>query len=237
MGFIYLILNQINGKYYIGSTTNWKKRKRSHFKQLRKGIHHSLYLQRAFNKYGENNFIFILIETCYFNPQIREQGLLDSLNIANDSYNISLAASGGNTFSNNPNKEIIRKKLIENLRPCWANSLHLFASDNPNWKGGKNKCKCCKEISKNAFTCSKCRDRTKACNPFFGKKHSQKTKDNLSKIKLGSLNLAQSKEISVNGIVYKSLSEASNALRIHITTLSYRARSTNPKFSNIFYVS
>lgn len=36
----------------------------SHFNSLRKGIHHNLYLQRSWNKYGEENFIFEILEKC-----------------------------------------------------------------------------------------------------------------------------------------------------------------------------
>lgn len=53
---IYKISNIVNGKFYIGSTNDYERRHQEHLRQLKLGIHHNLYLQRAFNKYGEANF-------------------------------------------------------------------------------------------------------------------------------------------------------------------------------------
>jgi group I intron endonuclease len=56
---IYNIVNRLNGKFYIGSTENLRRRISRHLLLLRKGTHHSRYLQNAWNKYGEDNFEFI----------------------------------------------------------------------------------------------------------------------------------------------------------------------------------
>lgn len=64
MGFIYQILNAANEKRYIGRTTNLKSRKNQHFTALRKGKHHSNHLQYAWNKYGEDSFLFEILEEC-----------------------------------------------------------------------------------------------------------------------------------------------------------------------------
>ena len=61
--FIYKIINTVNGKFYVGSTTNTRERFRVHRKRLRKGNHHAKHLQAAWNKYGENAFVFVVIET------------------------------------------------------------------------------------------------------------------------------------------------------------------------------
>lgn len=67
MGCIYQITNLINNKIYIGST--WKElrhRKSEHLAYLRKGNHYNTYLQNAWNKYGECNFQFLVIEEHVF---------------------------------------------------------------------------------------------------------------------------------------------------------------------------
>lgn len=87
---IYLILNKINLHIYIGSAVKFRKRKAIHLHALRKGTHHSYYLQRSWNNYGESNFEFIILEPC--NPEnilSREQHYIDALN---PEYNICRVA-------------------------------------------------------------------------------------------------------------------------------------------------
>ena len=59
---IYKIVNLVNDKFYVGSTTNQKERFRAHRKQLRKNRHHCPHLQSAWNKYGEEKFDFRVVE-------------------------------------------------------------------------------------------------------------------------------------------------------------------------------
>ncbi len=59
---IYGIKNKVNSKYYIGQTINLPGRKSRHIRLLRKNEHHSKYLQNSWNKYGEENFTFEIIE-------------------------------------------------------------------------------------------------------------------------------------------------------------------------------
>lgn len=59
---IYLIVNCINNKLYIGSSCNIKQRWFEHKNELRKNIHCNDRLQKAWNKYGEENFGFSILE-------------------------------------------------------------------------------------------------------------------------------------------------------------------------------
>lgn len=62
-GTIYKIENLVNGKVYIGQTAmKAKYRKTTHFNALEGNRHPNKHLQRAWNKYGEENFIFKIIE-------------------------------------------------------------------------------------------------------------------------------------------------------------------------------
>lgn len=61
-GLIYRITCKTNGRCYVGSTTNLALRKRQHLHLLRAGRHHSLHLQRAFEKYGEVSIAWDVIE-------------------------------------------------------------------------------------------------------------------------------------------------------------------------------
>ena len=60
--FIYKIINNINGKFYVGSTTNTRERFRTHRNRLRKNRHHCKHLQASWNKHGEKAFVFVVVE-------------------------------------------------------------------------------------------------------------------------------------------------------------------------------
>jgi len=64
---IYGIFNLKNGKVYIGSTCRNKgfnKRWKEHKNDLRINKHHNPHLQKSYNKYGKDNFKFVIIERC-----------------------------------------------------------------------------------------------------------------------------------------------------------------------------
>lgn len=78
---IYRILNKINGNCYIGSSLNVEKRYKHHLSTLRHNSSRCSILQKAFNKYGEDNFEFQVILCC--KPEYRlyyEQQLIRELN-------------------------------------------------------------------------------------------------------------------------------------------------------------
>lgn len=92
---IYQIRNLINNKIYIGSSRNLSQREKAHFRQLELNKHHSIKLQRAYNKYGKNNFKFEIIELVNNIEELlnREQYWIDKLNAVNDGYNINKDAN------------------------------------------------------------------------------------------------------------------------------------------------
>jgi len=61
-GGIYTIMCLINGKIYVGRSVNWEKRLKGHKFILNKNQHLNQHLQSAWNKYGEENFTFELLE-------------------------------------------------------------------------------------------------------------------------------------------------------------------------------
>ncbi len=61
---IYAILNLINSKYYIGSAVDFDERFRLHLLELNRNNHHNRHLQKAWNKHGQANFKFVILEEC-----------------------------------------------------------------------------------------------------------------------------------------------------------------------------
>ena len=59
---IYKIINIVNNKFYVGSAVDLKRRKTRHFSELRTGKHNNRHLQAAWVKYGEQAFIFVVVE-------------------------------------------------------------------------------------------------------------------------------------------------------------------------------
>ena len=75
---IYLIRNIKNGHFYIGSTKAHFGRWYNHKRALRNNFHTNGRLQRAWNKYGSDSFIFEFVEEFKLEQlQIIEQHLLD----------------------------------------------------------------------------------------------------------------------------------------------------------------
>lgn len=59
---IYKILNKVNGKFYVGSSTNITKRWWTHKTELKSGKHCNIHLQSSWNLHGENSFEFSIVE-------------------------------------------------------------------------------------------------------------------------------------------------------------------------------
>jgi group I intron endonuclease len=75
---IYKITCVPTGKVYVGSAFDLARRQIEHRYHLKRGDHHCLYLQNAWNKHGADNFQFEIIEECSIELlQTREQFWLD----------------------------------------------------------------------------------------------------------------------------------------------------------------
>ena len=69
-----------DSRCYVGSTKNIRQRWNIHYRLLKRGAHHSPYLQSAWDKYGEDAFRIDLIQTCELEDLARiEQFWMDTL--------------------------------------------------------------------------------------------------------------------------------------------------------------
>lgn len=157
---IYKIINIINNKCYIGSAKNIVYRWRRHKQLLRKNVHHSILLQRAWNKHKSDNFRFEIVENTE-NLISREQYYLDLLH---PEYNIcKIAGKGGKLGIKNSEKEIERK------RRAW------IGENNPNF-GGLNET----HIANMKISLSKRGGNKGKNNPRYGCQLSDETKQKIA---------------------------------------------------------
>ena len=70
---VYIISNLINGLVYIGSSYYAKRRMGRHKWELKKNIHKNIHLQNSWNKHGENNFEFKILELCLEEDLIKKE--------------------------------------------------------------------------------------------------------------------------------------------------------------------
>jgi len=114
---VYKITNIINNKIYVGSS--WKciiKRWRCHKSNLKKNKHTNKHLQRSWNKHGEENFKFEVLEYCEpLKCMEIEQYYIDTLN---PEFNICKRVEGriGCKLSK---EQIERLRVINTGRPAW----------------------------------------------------------------------------------------------------------------------
>lgn len=63
---IYIIRNKVNRHKYIGESLDIHRRWQVHKRELRKGCHHCMRLQKEWNEYGEKAFKFSIVERFWF---------------------------------------------------------------------------------------------------------------------------------------------------------------------------
>ena len=107
---IYKTTNLINGKIYIGQDTH------NNPNYLGSGV----LLHLAIKKYGKENFKKEIIDTGYTQDDLNEKEkhwifFYQSTN-KKIGYNLAIGGRGGGYGMNNPNKEIIKKKISDSLK-------------------------------------------------------------------------------------------------------------------------
>lgn len=115
---IYKIEHIASGRVYVGSAVQLNLRWNNHRHYLRMGAHHSHYLQRAWNKYGEDAFSFSVLEYVD-DKQIliqMEQHWIDTLSAAiKPNFNLAhVAGSGLGRVDSEETKSQKRARALQN---------------------------------------------------------------------------------------------------------------------------
>lgn len=195
---IYSIRNKFNGKQYIGSSVNIRKRWNAHRKCLLGGTHHSTKLQRAWTKYGSDAFEWLVLE--YIEGPVdkqhvlsREQCWIDSQNSAAAGYNALLKA--GSPMGSKRTAET-RARMSEAAKKRGVlestKAAFLFAARNPTEETRRKM-----SASQKAKGIShEQRERMLAAlrnTPRQPYSHSQETKDKLARISTGKRHTPESR--------------------------------------------
>lgn len=110
---VYKIVSRKDGRVYIGSSQNIEYRWHRHKRALRADIHENIFLQRLWNRYGESEFDFVVIQECAADERLQlEQHYLD---VTDSKINIlSKSRIGGNRLGISHTEET-RAKLSRAL--------------------------------------------------------------------------------------------------------------------------
>jgi group I intron endonuclease len=138
---IYLFKNDINGLVYVGSSNKINHRKNQHISALRLKKHSNKKFQNAYDKYGEENFSFSILEECPKEILIeREQFWIDFYESfkPKKGYNLNSKAERG-VFS-----EESKRKISENHKRYWKGKTFsiehrnkMSKNNSKFWKGLK----------------------------------------------------------------------------------------------------
>lgn len=128
---IYYILCLCSDRAYVGSSKNIERRFDRHKYELNNNSHHNIFLQRAWNKYGPEQFKFLIIEECYDDIFELEQEYLN--NIPDGYYNIGKSASGGDNISRHPNRE----DIVARIRASLNEKISLMTEEERREKWGR----------------------------------------------------------------------------------------------------
>jgi hypothetical protein len=122
---IYKITNKLNGRIYIGSSKLFKLRWKQHSKALRNNKHSNKFLQRDFNKCGEEVFVFEIVEGT--DGKTKEERLLieeayinQYFDSGKECYNFNTwAVAKEGPWSNDP--EETKRKISASAKKMWSN--------------------------------------------------------------------------------------------------------------------
>jgi group I intron endonuclease len=190
---IYRIFLIGTDRSYVGQAKNIDHRWYDHKRTLLKGTHHAKKLQRAWNKYGEENFKFEVLEVCPCDAYLllnREQHWMDTLQAYKRGFNCSKSAglsTLGVTHSSETKAKISAKakgritsdETKEKLRQRMKNRVfskehlqHLSEAGKKRMSGSPDKLKLAQW--------SKEHPRYGDSHPLFGKHHSASSKLKMS---------------------------------------------------------
>ncbi len=214
---IYKITNLSNGRFYIGSSCRVKYRMKAHYRELSRGRHNNRFLQRCFDKYGENNFLFEIIEECKKEELLRlEQKYLDQF------------------FTLEPNKIYNIIKIVwDNKNNCPINYGNASKMRYDNADSKKKKSDATKRLWQNKSHqehMSKIQSGER--NPFYGKSHSKEVVDKIRELRIARIPpVKATNKVTGEIILSKTNTELGKAIGVSKSTINERLNIKHKRFT------
>ena len=181
MGYIYIVINDINHKVYIGQTsTSLKQRWCEH---THTDINNGTHFHNALLKYGVDKFHLYLLEECTIDKlNEREIYYISIFNSYKDGYNMTPGGAGVPGYKHTDEDKI---KMAQASKQFWSSlsdkDRQLFIQQRA------AKLKGVPKSPEHRLALSEARQGkyTGKINGFYGKHHTQETKDIISKCNTG----------------------------------------------------
>lgn len=181
---VYKILSKIDGKIYIGRTVNYSKRINSHLSRLKRKVHENYHLQRAWDKYGKDNFLIEIIESTLTKDEAiqRETYWINYYKAYDDTFGYNIVREDGN---NRILSEKTRQLISENHADFRGEKGPFYGRKHT--EESKRLIGEAKKGEKHPFYGKKRLEHSDnmrgSGNPFYGKGHSENTKTKISRAK------------------------------------------------------
>lgn len=174
---VYKIQCKDNGKIYIGQTNCFNRRVSQHKKCLCTNTHSNPFLQKDYNTYGSTSFIYSIVETC----ETRAYALERETYWINYYGGIDCDLTYNVKGNDRDNREYAKRKTKNLTHDNFKGHTHTSQSKHKTSESLKLAYKTGKHVLSGAISENNCGPN----NSFYGKHHTDETKQLLSKLKLG----------------------------------------------------
>lgn len=226
-GVIYKVRNLINGKMYIGQTTNFYERMHSHLSDAKHSRGYALH--NAIRKYGEENFNWCIIDHAYSQQELddKEEFWIDFYKTFRDygrGYNLT---TGGDSVIMSKETRMKISKANGGKNSAWYGKRHTEETKRKIGEGNKGK----KHSEDTKRKISESRKKYVGKNhPMYGRKHSEETRRKMRENHKNGIYKYRGKEVvqlSLDGefiAEYKTVKEAGLAIDGNRNYISYCCR-------------